>query len=104
MPYSYASLGYATATITGTANTLSGFSVTIPSAAKSFVGYVETANIRMRDDGTAPTSTEGVIAYPGDRIVLNSQQIRSMQFIRTTATSGVIKGNFYSIEANGLPV
>jgi hypothetical protein len=53
---------------------------------------LETAEIRYRLDGTAPTSSEGMVVEPGDvidiRTYLDAKQIR---FIRTGGTSGVLK-------------
>lgn len=99
---------YVSSTIAGTAGTIlalaDGGAITKPASAKSFVGFLETAQIRARGDGTAPTSTEGVVTNVGDRMVLSESEIGLMQFIRTGATSGVIKGHFYTLEAGGLPL
>ena len=52
---------------------------------------VETAQIRFRLDGTAPTATEGHLAEPGDIIHLrNHDQLEDFQAIRTSADA-VIK-------------
>jgi len=53
---------------------------------------VETASIRWLSEGTAPTSTTGNIAYPGDVIRLeNPSELDSFRAIRVGATSGTIQ-------------
>ena len=102
-----APVDYTSATIAGTAGTIlgladSGFPTTLPVAAKCFVGRVETAPIRARGDGTAPTTTEGELYHPGDPVLLSETEIGGKQFIRTTSTSGIIKGHFYNVELDVL--
>lgn len=54
---------------------------------------VEDNNIRFRVDGTAPTTTEGFIAYVGDVIMIEGiTDCRNFQFIATTG-SAVLKSN-----------
>jgi len=95
MPTQYRVLGYETLTIAASALTLVG-GVT---GARSFVGRLETAQVRARGDGTAPTTSEGVLMEIGDVVVLSESEIANTQFIRTGSTSGVLKGEFYTIEA-----
>lgn len=97
MATNYSAVGYETLTVSDTAGSLVG-----ATTARSFVGYLETAQIRMRGDGTAPTSSEGVIVDVADKIILSESEIGRMQFIRTGSTSGVIKGHFMSVEASVL--
>lgn len=53
---------------------------------------VETAQLRFRTDGTAPTSSEGHLAGVGDVIELTDRgECDNFRAIRTGATSGVIK-------------
>jgi len=55
---------------------------------------VETAPIRFRLEGTAPTATEGHLAEPGDVIHLrNHDQLQDFQAIRTGADA-VIKCSY----------
>ena len=94
---------YGSITIADTAGTLftladAGMPTTMPSATKSFTGFLETAAIRARGDGTAPTTTEGQLINVGDEIILSESEIRRMQFVRTGATSGVIKGHYSTAE------
>ena len=95
MPQQYQTVGYETLTITDSAVKLTG-GVT---SAKSFVGTLETAQVRARGDGTNPTSGEGEIVNVDDKVVLSESEIASTAFIRTGATSGVLKGHYRSIEA-----
>lgn len=49
---------------------------------------IETAEVRYRFDGTAPTSTVGALLEPGDTIVLtDAVAMKQLQFIRTGSTS-----------------
>lgn len=53
---------------------------------------LETGQIRVRKDGTNPTSAEGHIVEVGDIIKLNSaSDLATFKAIRTGATSGVLK-------------
>lgn len=53
---------------------------------------LETAQIRIRKDGTNPTSLEGHLVYVGDTITLNSAaDLATFKAIRTGSTSGVLK-------------
>lgn len=57
---------------------------------------LETAQIRIRDDGTNPASDEGHLVGVGDTIVLNSAaQIANFKAIRTGSTSGVLKVTYF---------
>jgi hypothetical protein len=57
---------------------------------------LETAQIRMRVDGTNPTSSEGHLVEVGDIISLRSaKQISQFKGIRTGAVSGVLKATFF---------
>jgi hypothetical protein len=53
---------------------------------------VETAQIRFRYDGTAPTATVGHLAEIGDRLTIEGRaNIRNFLAIRTGATSGTLQ-------------
>jgi hypothetical protein len=55
-------------------------------------GRLETAQIRYRFDGTAPTSSEGQLLEIGDTFVIdNPADADRILFIRTGGTSGVLK-------------
>lgn len=54
-------------------------------------GIVETAEIRMRDDGTAPTSTTGTPMGVGASIEwAHVEDARFSQFIRTGSVNGIL--------------
>ncbi len=95
MPSQYNVVGYESLSVTDTASGLTSR----PNAARSYVGRVETADIRYRGDGTAPTAGEGVLLQVGDIFVLNDSEIDRTKFIRKGSTSGVIRGHYYSTEA-----
>lgn len=57
---------------------------------------LETAQIRIRSDGTSPTSSEGRIVEIGDTIILKSAaQIAAFKAIRTGAVSAVLKVEYF---------
>ena len=57
---------------------------------------LETAQIRVWLDGTAPTATVGMPIYVGDPIVLNSAaQIANFKAIRTNSTSGTLSIQYF---------
>lgn len=99
-------LDYFSFTIANAAGTMfvladSGFPTSAPNGAKSFKGILQTAQIRVRGDETIPSTTEGEPLSPGDTIYLSADEFYIMQFIRTTSTSGVVKGHFYDAELSG---
>ena len=91
MPGQYNVVAYESLVIAGTAVALTADS----SHRVSFVGRLETAQVRYRGDGTAPTVSEGKLMEVGDIIVLSQSEIVRTQFIRTSDTSGVLKGEYY---------
>ena len=59
---------------------------------------VETAQVRFTVDGTAPTTTIGHLANPGDTIYLDSNaDIDAFRAIRTGSVSGVLKATFSGV-------
>lgn len=92
-PYGYTSLpttsaGYQQITATGTAQSL-----TVPSGATIAEICVETAAIRYRDDGTAPTATVGMPAAAGTCFAY-SGPLRAFQFIAQSG-SPVVNALYY---------
>ena len=64
---------YSTLTVTGSAQVVStAASPAMNGLAKGAIMTVETAPIRWRDDGTAPTPTEGHLLLPGGILEFNS--------------------------------
>jgi hypothetical protein len=93
-------VGFETITVANTAigGTLATFTPTSGALAGeanlALFGPLETAQVRWRDDGTAPTSTVGhllevgqVLEYDGD--------VGSISFIRTGGTSGALPVTYY---------
>ena len=89
-------LGYESLSVAASAVALTGGET----GAKSFVGTVETGAIRMRGDGTDPTTSEGQLFDTGSVRVLSESDIDSAKLIRDTGTSGVLKGHFYNADAS----
>lgn len=80
---------YESITVAGTAI---GLTAATHLKAQHAIITVETAQVRVRFDGTAPTATEGHIVDVGDVIHLNTgSQMTKFKAIRTGTTSGVLK-------------
>ena len=57
---------------------------------------LETAQVRYRTDGTAPSSTVGTPLEIGDVLVITTNEdARRVRFIRTGATSGLLNAECY---------
>ncbi len=97
-------LDYTSGTVSNSAVTILGMGSalisTIPTGARSFVGVVESAAIRARGDGTAPTDAEGQLIASGDTIYLGESEFTSMEFIRVTSTDAEVRGHFYNVEVD----
>lgn len=103
MPRNPRVVAYAAITIADTAGSIITLgSVTKTGAMKSFAGTLETAQVRARGDGTVPTTSEGQVVEVGTNVYLSENELENMQFIRTGATSGVLRGHFYDVEVDAL--
>jgi len=75
-------------------NTVGG--VSLPAACSGSTGafmVLETAQIRFTLDGTAPTTSTGVLLEIGQNLTLTgSTQISNFKAIRTGVSSGVLNG------------
>ena len=86
---------YESVTITNSATALTAGTY---GAATHAVITAETAPMRFRIDGTAPTASEGHLLNPGDTVTLTSAaDIAAFRGIRTGATSGVIKVTYSGV-------
>ena len=78
-------------TVTDTAIGLTASKINSSPKPKKVIITVETAQIRYRMDGTAPTASVGHLANPMDAIVLEGfSQLQNTKFIRKGATSADI--------------
>lgn len=67
-----------------------------PATLATLVCETASATLRARWDGTAPTSTVGVIINQGDAVTINGLvNIQQFQGIRTAATSVVCDVHYY---------
>ncbi len=92
-------IDYSTLAVAGTAVGLTvDASPVMPSGAKGATITVETDQVRFRDDGTAPTASEGHLLNVGDVLSFNSwtvpredfrQVLKAIQFIRVTNTAAL---------------
>ena len=69
--------------------------LTVPKNANVAIVQVEGAPIRWRDDGTDPTSSVGMLLYPGNVVQLNVEdQLANFSAIQT-ATGGKLNVSYY---------
>ena len=86
--FAFEALTVATTSVGFTAAT---FAPTTGTPAISAHLKVETAQVRYRTDGTAPTATVGTILDPGDTLtVWGTFDIASIRFIRTGGVSATL--------------
>ena len=97
-------LDYTSGTISDSAVTIfemgSALIASAPVGARSFVGTIESAAVRARGDGTAPTGSEGQLIGSGDVVYLGESEFTSMEFIRDTSTDAELRGHFYNVEVD----
>ena len=71
----------------------------LPDAAKRVFITCETAAVRWRADGTAPTANEGHMLAANDSISFTGanyrQLLEKIEFIADTATAGALKITYY---------
>jgi hypothetical protein len=85
--------GFESLTISDTAGSLSP-----PNTARSFYGYLETADVRMRSDGTDSTSSVGVLVPQSSWVGFDGmEEMKSTSFIRDASTNATLQGHFYSV-------
>jgi hypothetical protein len=87
-PYSYTPLGFVQLNISGA----TGLG-TIPAGASMALIVCETANVRWRDDGIAPTSSVGMLFSSGQEFQY-SGNLLNIQFIAVSG-SPVLDVSFY---------
>ena len=70
--------------------------LTVPAQMVTF-GWieVETAPIRIRVDGGAPTTGVGHLYNPGQTDVLNEVELRALQAVRATGVTGLLRVTYY---------
>lgn len=91
-------ISYESITVANTAIgiTSSVYTVSGKNASKC-VASLETAQIRVRLDGTNPTSSEGVLVEIGQSLTIDGfVNIKAFRAIRTGSTSGVLKVHCYA--------
>lgn len=69
-------------------------SLTVPAGARTAWLSIETANVRMRDDGTAPTATVGLVLVSGNDYMY-SGNLPAIKLIAATGTP-VVDVLYYS--------
>ena len=92
----YQALGYAQLTGMSAATTFKSASVTVPGGTTHVLLKAEAQNVRWRDDGTAPTSTVGMLMTTTDQPFLYSGPMSALQFIQATA-GAILNVAFYGL-------
>ena len=99
-------IDYTSGTVSNSAVTLfemgSALVTSIPTGARSFCGTVESADIRARGDGSAPTASEGQLIAQNNIIYLGESEFDTMEFIRVASRDAEIRGHFYNVEVDVL--
>ena len=99
-------LDYTSGTISNSAVNIfemgSALVTSAPTGARSFVGTIESAAVRARGDGTAPTTSEGQLIGQGGIIYLGESEFNSMEFFREDSTDAELRGHFYNVEVDVL--
>ncbi len=98
-------IDYSTLSINTTVTALSDATPSMPDGAKGALVTLEQANLRMRTDGTDPTTSEGHLVYVGDVLTFDSWTVpkqnwrstfRTCEFIQAVAaTTGLLKITWY---------
>lgn len=77
-------------------NTSGGVGLTVPPMAMRAVLTVEAQPLRWTDNGTAPTTTVGILELAGSRFELyGKDSMLAFRAIRTTGTSSAIGISYY---------
>jgi hypothetical protein len=95
--YQYDVQSYESVTVAGTAIGFTAGTIRPSSGGdmKRAIVTVETAQVRFRADGTAPTASEGHILNPGDTLVIGDYAtLSNFKAIRTGGVSGVLKVSY----------
>ena len=79
-----------------------GSVTSMPAGTKSFQGHLETADVRVRMDGSNASATVGQLVLKDSMITLSESEIRQATFIRDASTDAKLQGHFYSCEASAL--
>lgn len=95
LPYIF--LGYAQYTSLGSAISLSSapaIGVALPAGATQALISVETAGVRYREGGVAPSSSVGMPMFPGGSPLLCQSDLTQIQFIQIAA-GAVLNVSYY---------
>lgn len=85
-------LGYARLTVGIAAKPLAN----VPAGASRAFLKVETASIRMRDDGGTPTATEGLLLQTTDQLFEYAGDISAIRVIQATGVAGSLRTIYYA--------
>ena len=69
--------------------------LTIPAGASVAVVQVDTASVRWRDDGTAPTNAIGMQMAAASTLAFGAASMKAVKFILATGGSPVLNVTYY---------
>jgi hypothetical protein len=97
IPLGYTQVGFERITVAGTASSL-----TVPTNGVGALVQIETeGTVRYLTTSTAPTSTSGTLAFPGEDIFLSTPaELSDFKVIRVGSTSVSVSVTYYK---RGLP-
>jgi hypothetical protein len=74
----------------------SSVSLTIPSGAHSFYGRVETADVRLRSDGTNATTGTGILVAANEFVLIGDEELNRHSFHAASGTTATLQGHYYA--------
>ena len=89
------SFAYENITVADSANRLTPSTFIATPPTRQVRIFVESAQVRYRNDGTDPTSTVGEILNPNDRLTIdNMSEAESFRIIRTGGSSATLRVHY----------
>ena len=88
-------LGFETLTVSNAAGGLGPTAATSIGATAAFFGPVETADVRWRADGTAPSASVGHLLPTGKTLYIEGDAARKVLFIRTGGADASVPVTYY---------
>ena len=93
LPVYYSPTGFQKLTVSSSSV---GFTLPTTLQTRAVIFTVEDAQCRMKVDGNAPTTTDGILLYVGDVVELtNVDMINNFRAIRTTSTDATFQIHYF---------
>ncbi len=69
--------------------------LTVPNGSFMAIAVVQDADVRYRDDFTAPTATVGTLVINGQGLLICKNSLTNIQFIRDAGVDAVLNVSYY---------